>query len=194
MKDRVALLTNIPAPYRLPFFRELAKYCDLLVIFDSYTEPNRQWVFSPKELGFRYAFANGFHLPYRRKRYDIGLDEERYLQVRYGILSKLSAFQPHVIVSAEMGLRTMQAAIYCSVTKRPFAIWWEGTPHTEGWVKREKSLIRRVLVKRAKKFWSNGRESTTLLLAYGASSDVVDEGMIGIDTKFFASETTKLLS
>jgi len=35
----VALLTNAPAPYRTPFFNELAMRCRLLVIFDTLSQP-----------------------------------------------------------------------------------------------------------------------------------------------------------
>jgi hypothetical protein len=99
VSNRVALLTNIPAPYRLPFFRELAGHCDLLVVFDAPLEPNRNWALTESELGFRYTFARGLHIPYLRRRSDIGVNEERYLQIRYDILPKLYAFKPSVVVS-----------------------------------------------------------------------------------------------
>ncbi len=194
VNNRVALLTNMPAPYRLPFFKELGRYCDLLVVFDDHTEPNRQWVLTESGLGIQHTFAKGFHVPYRRKRYDVGTEEERYLQFRYDILPKLYALKPRIVVSSEMGLRTLQAAAYCKATNTPLIIWWEGTRHTERWVSRKKLFTRRLLVKRAQRFWANGHESTTLLLDYGASPDTIDEGMIGIDTNYFASETGKLLS
>lgn len=33
---KVLFITNIPAPYRVVFFNELGKKCDLTVIFESY--------------------------------------------------------------------------------------------------------------------------------------------------------------
>src|SRR5215213_8051602 len=181
MDNRVALLTNIPAPYRLPFFRELDRYCDLLVVFDDYTEPNRRWSLSEGELGIRHTLARGLYIPYQRKRYDIGVSGERYLQIQYGIIPALYAFKPSVVVSAEMGSRTLQAAGYCEVTDTPLIIWWEGTRHTEGWVSRKKTFLRRLLVKRARRFWSNGYASSALLLDYGAALGAIDEGMISAD-------------
>lgn len=193
MNDKVALLTNIPAPYRLPFFRELSSYCNLLVIFDDYTEPNRKWMISKQELEFPHTIAKGFCIHYQRKHPDINIEEERYLQIRYGILPALAKFKPSVIISAEMGLRTLQAAMYSKVTGTPFILWWEGTRHTEGWVGQRKSYTRKLIVKEAQRFWSNGHESTKLLMDYGASPNVVDEGMTGVDTNFFAIETRKLV-
>jgi glycosyltransferase involved in cell wall biosynthesis len=93
-----------------------------------------------------------------------------------------------------MGLRTLQAAGYSKVTSTPLIIWWEGTRHTEGWVGKGKAFLRKLLVKETQRFWSNGRESTALLLDYGALPDTIDDGMTGVDTKFFALETSNLLS
>lgn len=38
---RVAYLTNIPSPYRVSFFNELGKYCDLTVLYERKTAKNR---------------------------------------------------------------------------------------------------------------------------------------------------------
>ena len=194
MNDRVALLTNMPAPYRLPFFKELNRYCDLLVVFDGYIEPNRQWKLGEEELGIRYTFAQGLCIPYQRKRLDIGASGERYLRIQYDIIPTLYAFKPSVVVSAEMGPRTLQAAVYCEVTNTPLIIWWEGTQHTEGWVRKKKSYLRKFLVRRARRFWSNGYASTALLLDYGAAPDAIDEGMISADTNLLVQETRNILA
>src|ERR1700733_14638774 len=108
MLPRVAILTNIPSPYRLPVFRLLSSKYDLEVVFDSPSEPNRQWSV-PQDLGFRHCYVKGVTIPYRRKRSDLDLEDERYLQVRYGIWPALRRIRPQVIVSLELGLRTLQA-------------------------------------------------------------------------------------
>jgi glycosyltransferase involved in cell wall biosynthesis len=193
VSNRVAFLTNIPAPYRLPFFRELARYCDLLVVFDASSEPNRKWASSENGLKFRYSFAKGLQIRYLRRRSDIGVDEERYLQIRYDILPKLYAFKPSVVVSGEMGVRTLQAAVYCGLTNTPLVIGWEGTPHTEAAVSRIRVFARKLLVSRAQRFLSDGHDSTASLMNYGALPDAIDKDMICIDTRFFASEVSNLL-
>src|SRR6478672_6074536 len=40
---RVAVVTNIVAPYRSPVFRELARQVELRVFYSAATEPNRRW-------------------------------------------------------------------------------------------------------------------------------------------------------
>src|ERR1700741_2935143 len=103
MKPKVSILTNIPAPYRLPVFRELASLVDLQVIFDARSEPNRHWQVS-EDLGFRHVYANGKALTYIRNGAASGVTAERYMQIRYNLLRHLRDFRPDIVVSSEMGL------------------------------------------------------------------------------------------
>jgi len=190
---RVALLTNIPSPYRLPFFRELSLRCELKVLFDSRAEPNRQWNV-PDDLGFTHAYMPGFAIPHMRQRPDGGPNDLRYWQVRFGLLPSLLGYRPEVVVSAEFGLRSMQAAAYCAAARIPLILWSEGTPHSEGWQSALRRAIRRGLVKRARGFWSNGVESTQLLESYGASVQSTCEGMIGVSTFSLAEQVQAQLA
>jgi glycosyltransferase involved in cell wall biosynthesis len=176
---RVALLTNIPAPYRLPFFTELNDLCELTVFFDALTEPNRHWKWSESDCRFPYTLLTGIRVPYIRRR---NAQERRFIQLSFNIIPQLSSLKPHVVVSAEAGARSLQAAYYCRLKGIPLIIWWEGTQHTEGTSSTPKLLIRRYLVRRASRIWSNGKESAALLQTYGAGSEKIDNGMTGIDT------------
>ncbi len=187
---RVALLTNIPTPYRIPFFEELNNICDLTVLFDGLSEPNRQWVWNDSDFRFPCQFLKGFLIPYTRHR---NVNDRRFLQFRYNIVPYLFRLRPDVVVSAEMGPRSIQAELYCRLTRTPLVIWWEGTPHTEGATSPLRLLIRRYLIHRAARFWSNGRESTALLNTYGAVPAKIDAGMTGMDTTELASRVKQLL-
>lgn len=192
MNIRVALLTNIPAPYRLAFFQQLSTRCDLKVLFDSRSEPNRNWSV-PEDLGFPHAYMAGFVIPHRRRRRDGGPNDERYWQIRYGILPELFKFRPEVVISIEFGPRSMQAAAYCAAFNVPLIIWSEGTPHSEGWQSSIRRTIRRALVKRARRFWTNGVESSQLLESYGAKPENLHEGMIGVSTIRLAQDVKRQL-
>jgi len=192
MTIRVALLTNIPAPYRLAFFKELGARCDLKVFFDSRSEPNRQWDV-PADLGFAHAYLHGFAIARLRRRPDGIPNDRRYWQLRYEILPALFKFRPEVIVSSEFGPRSMQAAAYGAACGVPLVIWSEGTLHSEGWQGAIRRTVRRALVRRARGFWTNGVESSRLLESYGAARENVQEGMIGVSTFRLAEAVRRLL-
>lgn len=178
--QRVALLMNIPAPYRLPMFRELSRNFEFQVIFDAPTEQNRDWNV-PDDLGFPHVYSRGITVPYLRRRSDFPTYDTRYLHLHNGIPS-LSRFRPDAIVSCELGPRSLQALAYSSVRRIPLTLWSEGTAHTEGWVSTWKQRLRRYLVTHAARFWTNGHESAHLLRSYGALSWQIDCGIIGVDT------------
>jgi glycosyltransferase involved in cell wall biosynthesis len=186
---RVAVLTASPGPYRLPFLRRLALRCDLEAIFDCRLEGNRLWQMG--EIAFPHRYVAGIAIPYRRRRPDGVPGDRRFLQIRYGLLPRLLATRPTVVVSAEFGLRSLQAALYCRLTGRPLILWSEGTPHSEGWVRGLKRRIRRFLVSRADRFWVNGVESAALILHYGGKQERIDAGMTGVDTQWFSEEVDR---
>jgi glycosyltransferase involved in cell wall biosynthesis len=190
--SRVALLTNIPAPYRLPMFRELGSRYDFEVIFDAVTEPNRSWDV-PRDPGFRCVYSKGVAIPYRRRRPDLEGDDQRWVQLRYELLPSLARFRPDLIVTGEMGPRSLQAMLYARLRGIPLILWWEGTPRTEGWVPGWKRRLRRFLVRGTARYWANGGESADLLASYGAIRSRIDEGMIGIDTHRFAAAVERSL-
>ena len=189
-RPRVVLLTNIPAPYRIPFLEELNRLCDLTVLFDALSEPDRQWIWKDRDFRFPYRFLKGFFIPYVRRRHNIV--DQRFTHLRYDIIPRLFGLRPDVVVSAE-GPRALQAEFYCRLTKTPFIIWAEGTPHTEHGISKLKFSIRRYLARRTTRFWSNGKETTALLQSYGADLAKIDGGMTGVNTTALSLQVNKLL-
>ena len=102
------------------------------------------------------------------------------MHFRYDIVYRLYNLRPDVVVSGEMGPRSLQAALYCHLTKTPFIIASEGTAHTERGISKLKIWTRRCLARGVTRFWSNGRETTALLQSYGADPTKIDAGMTGI--------------
>ncbi len=108
---RVALLTNAPAPYRTEFFNELARLCTLLVVFDTEREPDREWVIETSDFDFDWRISHGLavsHPHLRRRNFDTHV-----LHIPLNTFAVLEHFRPDVVVSAELGVRTMWAALYC---------------------------------------------------------------------------------
>lgn len=60
---RILYLTNIEVPYRVRFFNELAKYCDLTVVYERRRSKNRDAAWSSSESGrFRTEYLDGIHI------------------------------------------------------------------------------------------------------------------------------------
>ena len=60
---KVVFTTNIPAPYRIDFFNELTKYCDLTVLFErnNANDRNSEWL-NRKKIKFKYEYLKGIKI------------------------------------------------------------------------------------------------------------------------------------
>ena len=176
---RVALLTNAPAPYRTAFFNELARYCRLLVVFDTKLEPDREWSIDEDDFDFDWTVTRAISI--RRRTMTGRLSDRRVLQVPLNTFAVLERFRPDVVVSSELGARTMWAELFCRIRRRPLIVWSEGVPHSDG-----TSSLRRfrrvALLRGARRVWCNGVESARSIANYGVKSDRVDLRIVGIET------------
>jgi glycosyltransferase involved in cell wall biosynthesis len=66
MTNRLVILTNVPTPYRIPFFNALnaalgRNGADLCVLFCAVTEPNRKWAVDLADQQYQWKILPGVH-------------------------------------------------------------------------------------------------------------------------------------
>ena len=113
---KVALLINMPSPYRNPSFNTLFDVLrldgiELKCFFDVGREGDRQWSAGLDSLEPPYEFVPGFSLAVSRRRKSLGYSDKRIVHVR-GTLFSLIKYNPDVIISCEFGARTLQSLAY----------------------------------------------------------------------------------
>lgn len=163
MRLRVAILTNIIAPYRLPIYRRLGEAFELRV-FVGNPERNRPswptWV-TGDSFTVERVFGFALRLPsLRRGR----VFDWVFLQIQPGYLPALLRWRPHAVISTEMGLRTALALCYTRARRVPLWVWWGGTMHTEAGRGPIRRAWRRLLAPRVPRWISYGRTSTEYLI------------------------------
>lgn len=120
---RVLFLSNIPTPYQLDFFGELAKSTDVLAVFLWGRESNRDWHLAKKPW-IRVLNSNQ--------------DNPRWNEL-HALLEK---FRPeHVIVGGYRLPLSLRLRWYCLRNRIPFHYWLE-KPLPVNWMR---SLIRRLM-------------------------------------------------
>lgn len=176
------MISNMLAPYRFSFYNAISRHVNFTLILDTMSEFNRSWDM-PQEAGkFKIIVQNCRSFVYKRHRIDVGYVEKRQFHFSERTFFKLRETCPDVVVTIEYGFKTFWSLIYGRLYGVPVILASEGTLHTEGHVGWFKSLVRRVIVSQCSRFWSNGPDSTALLLSYGANAESIDEAMTGIDT------------
>ena len=183
---KVALLTNMISPARIPLYSSLAEAFDLVILHGGAESNRDSWVGTEKEIPkATVAWAWGWQIPLTRKKNEQDFDEQ-YLHINPGFLSRLIHFSPDVVVTTELGFRTVLALIYGFFFARPVWVWWGGTLHTErNKASRLKRLLRPLLARCIRHWISYGQSSTRYLLSLGVPSQWILELQNAANEEYF---------
>lgn len=173
---RVALLTNIPAPYRVPVYDRLAAElgANFRVLYLAPTEPNRQWQIP--ELKHEHRYLKGITINGRLastilRRQKIDRDDS-IVHLKLGVVRELRAFKPDVVVTAGFSLPMLAGWLYALGTHAPHIVFSDGWRVSEERLSWAHRLIRRVVVSTSDGFVGASRKTIELYRSYGASDNL----------------------
>lgn len=183
---QVALLTNFLAPYRLPVFRALADRVRGLQIFLSTPmEPDRNW--SAKWDGLSVTVQRNVTLK-RTWNHPSGFAQPLYVHVPYDTVWVLSRSRPDVVISGELGLRTLQSMLYSKLrAKGRFIIWATLSDHTEQGRGLFRNRLRRWLVPQADAVLVNGESGARYIRRFGVPDEKIFRVNQAVDVRPYLS-------
>jgi len=186
---RIAILTNILSPYRIPVYQELARLAGDLKVFISGYEDNRTWQIEENK-EFEVKKTKGFVIKLWSKRFGFRRFDQKYLHIPLGTLWDLYKFNPDAVISSEMGVRTLLAWFYCVLSGKALAVQWEGTIHTEKKIFALKNIFRRRFLAKFIPAWvSYGSTSTEYLISLGVPTKRIFEAFDCVDNSFFSRKS-----
>lgn len=153
---KILFITNIPSPYRVEFFNELSKYCDLTVVFENRFVDYReeQWI---KDKGFNFK---SIYIENKSK-----IQKVRIKQIK-DIINN-DGFDL-IIVGGYSTIVGISTIMYLNRKKINFVISTDG-----GLIKEKESKlmykIKRYLIGSAKYWLSTGKNTSKYLKYYGAN-------------------------
>jgi len=181
MTMRLALVTEIIAPYRIPVFNELANHpeIDLKVIFLAETDPSlRQWQVYKDEIRFDYEV-----LPSWRRR--IG---QYNVLLNSGVGACLRTFSPDAIVCGGYNyLAAWNIALWTQHNGVPLLLWCESTAHDNRRNYRGVELLKAKFLKQCGAFVVPGRSSAEYLSHLGIHEQAIFTAPNAVDNAFFAA-------
>jgi glycosyltransferase involved in cell wall biosynthesis len=113
---RVTLLTEIPAPYRIPLFNALARRVDLRVLFLRGRNPDRPYELHLDEIRFEHRVLSGTDLTVR----------DRWLVLNGGVSRSLHGSDA-VVLGGWNQPAFWEALAWCRVRRVPSILWVEST-------------------------------------------------------------------
>lgn len=152
---KVLFLTNIPSPYRVDFFNELGKQCELSVTFEGKkaTDRNDLWMPNDVRCNFRAIFLNG-----------IRTKEDQFFCP--SIINVLQERYDHIIVGGYSTPTSMLAIEYMRFKHIKF--WIEADGGLIGKDSSIKYAIKRHFISSANGWLSSGNATKDYLVHYGA--------------------------
>jgi len=162
---RVAFLTNEIPPYRVPLYQELAETpdWDFRVFTCIDREVDRLWNV-PRSFPFSTKRSLSFSY-IRRLRHEgrESFDDSRQIHLPIGQFWDLYKFSPEVVISGELGARTLIAAAYTRLFRRRLVVYYEGTTHTDRDLSIKQRWLRRVMRHEPDAYMVNGSQGRDYL-------------------------------
>lgn len=185
----VVVLTNSPAPYREPLWREIARASEapFEVWYASRKASGRQWQSSEQDASYCSRFFRFFHIS--RKSRGGG---RRSFGIAPGVVFRLLFRPPAILVCGDAGWTSLLALAASLVRRGPLIIWSESISNTAGSGLR-RSLARK-LSRRARAYVVPGRRTSTVLRELGVSEEKILIAPQSTDSEFWSELANKMLS
>jgi glycosyltransferase involved in cell wall biosynthesis len=165
---RLVVLKNIAAPYTTALFELLSRRCELLVLYEAKTEPNRAWP-QPAALPFRATVLRSRTVDLRRFKSDT------FLHLPWRPLVTLRKFSPDVVI-ASGGVWTSPTNVAALLARHrerwAFVPWWgRSEPPDPPLHTRVAKPIMRAFVRPADAWLAYGSRAAADLVRLGADPD-----------------------
>lgn len=155
---KVLWLTNIPSPYRVQFFNELGKYCDLTVLFEKSTSTERDTTWKNYEcINFEGIVLTGK---------DVSVDQAISLEV---IKYLNDGMYDHIVVSNAATPTGVIAIEYMKIFNIEYYIEGDGGFPKSG--KGLKEYLKKHINSGAKAYFSTAKSHDEYYLKYGAKKE-----------------------
>lgn len=164
---KVFILTTALAPYRIDYFNELGKHCDLTVCFETKEDTGRDESWYKNDFkNFRAIFLSNWDKPQSRIRTDV------FKYMRHTNYDIAIAFE----YSTPTALLFMLSNL---LIRKPYCINGDGGFISNGIAK---SAIKRFFIKRAAACLASGKMAAQYFLHYGANKDqILYHGFTSLD-------------
>lgn len=165
-KLKVALITNIIPPYRIPLFNWISKNgdFDFKVVALAEIEENREWRFAKEKIRFNHKILPGWHLFFYRKKREISF------HFNLGAFNLLKGYNPDIVItSGYNSLAFWQAFLYCKIFRRKYILWNGTTLLSTGSIKGLRGVLKRIIIKGTDKYIAYGTKAKEYLEKFGAN-------------------------
>ncbi|MEZ4721804.1 MAG: glycosyltransferase family 4 protein [Flavobacteriales bacterium] len=167
---KVVLLTNFIPPYRKSLYQALAKRFEEFTILVSVNmEQNRDWTVDHEGLNVVAQKT----ISWKKKwTHEAGFEDTTEVHLPYNTISILRRLNPDVVISSELGMRSLLASLYCQLFQKPLILWLTLSDRTETNKGGMRLKLRSFLLKHAKAILCNGVACERYVKTFGIEKPV----------------------
>ncbi len=170
LNAHVVLMANFIPPHRLPLYLEFERRVRrLTIVLSTPMEANRAWPAEYGDLDVRVQNTTTFKRP---RKHTLGFKDHTYVHIPWDTGKQLKLLKPDLILSWELGFRSLFGSLYKNRVKRVPLMYWCGlSEHTErgkGW---HRHLLRKYLIRQADGVVVNGDSGARYLKRLGLAAD-----------------------
>jgi 1,2-diacylglycerol 3-alpha-glucosyltransferase len=186
MTRRLAIVTEIIAPYRIPVFNALAQHkgIDLKVMFLAETHPTlRQWRVYKDEIRFSYEV-----LPSWRFRVAYS-----HFLLNGGLAASLKKFSPDAIICGGYNyVASWQALMWARRHRVRFILWSESNAQDTRGQRKPVEFLKNCFCKRCDGFVVPGKSAFEYLRLLGSPAESIFTAPNAVDNSFFATQAEQV--
>jgi glycosyltransferase involved in cell wall biosynthesis len=158
---RIALVANLPPPYRVPVYQRIAALPDvrLHVFFCCRREPNRHWDLPPMDFEHTYLKERFFTV------------DGRYIHNNPDVLKHLKKFAPDVVVINGFNPTHLYSVLYALLTGRALVPMTDGTQASERSLSLLHKTVRTLVYGRSDAFIAASNGGRALYRSYGIAPE-----------------------
>lgn len=191
---RVAIVTNMPAPYVVPIHQRVARTpgVSLHVIYCSQREPNRLWDLPPLDFDHTFLRERFFMVGGRggHNNLDVALGE-RCIHNNPDVISSLKQFSPDVIVTVGFNPTYLYAFGYALLKGLAHVPMTDGTFSSEQRLSVWHRAVRRFVYARSNAFASASLGGRKIYESYGIGAERCFKSCLCIDNTVFSPESQR---
>jgi glycosyltransferase involved in cell wall biosynthesis len=157
---KVAMITNIPSPYRAPVYDRLADALGdgFMVFYSARLEPNRRWILS--DLRHRHTYLKPRFLRY---------GAEGFMHVNFDIWPELFRFKPDVVMLTGYSPTSQLAFLWAKLTRTRVVLYNEVWKLMERALSPRRRMVWKLMNRGSHAFVGASNKAKELYLEFGAS-------------------------
>jgi glycosyltransferase involved in cell wall biosynthesis len=175
---KVVLITNNPAPYRVPVFNILASTpgIEFMALYCSEREPDRFW--SLPELKHNHRYLEGYAFSFHG----------RYIHMNKGIGVILKENAPDVVITCGFNPTMLLAWLFCLRNKVHHITMSDGTSLSESGLSFIHRYIRRIVYNTTAAFVGASNQTLSMYTDYGVAPEKLFQSHLCVDNASFVSQ------